>query len=98
MARSPQVNLRETGAGRTVVPVGTQNSTLYVADVRKAFGRRQVLDRVDFTLERGELAGIVGDTAPARRRCSEFWPANSNPTTDGSYREVGSVTVRNERC
>ena len=49
-----------------MVPVASQNSTLYVADVRKAFGRRQVLDRVDFTLERGELAGIVGENGAGK--------------------------------
>jgi ABC-2 type transport system ATP-binding protein len=49
-----------------VVAVASQNSTLYVADVRKAFGRRQVLDRVDFTLERGELAGIVGENGAGK--------------------------------
>jgi hypothetical protein len=78
--------------------VATQNSTLYVADVRKSFGRRQVLDRVDFTLERASWPESSAKTAPARRRCSEFWPVNSNPTTDGSFPEVGSVTVRNGPC
>ena len=49
-----------------MIDVSSQNSTLYVADVRKAFGRRQVLDRVDFTLERGELAGIVGENGAGK--------------------------------
>jgi ABC-2 type transport system ATP-binding protein len=43
-----------------------RNSTLYVADVRKAFGQRQVLERVDFTLSAGELAGIVGENGAGK--------------------------------
>jgi ABC-2 type transport system ATP-binding protein len=46
--------------------VTTPSSALHVADVRKAFGRRQVLDGVDLRLKRGELAGIVGDNGAGK--------------------------------
>lgn len=43
-----------------------RNSVLSVTDVRKAFGRRQVLERIDFTLAAGELAGIVGENGAGK--------------------------------
>ncbi|AHH94690.1 ABC transporter ATP-binding protein [Kutzneria albida] len=43
-----------------------RNATLSVADVQKAYGSRQVLERVDFTLSAGELAGIVGENGAGK--------------------------------
>ncbi len=42
------------------------NYTLQVTDVRRAFGRRQVLERIDFALSAGELAGVVGENGAGK--------------------------------
>ena len=39
------------------------------------FGRETpALDRVSFSIERGELTGVTGPSGPASRRCSACWP------------------------
>jgi len=49
----------------------TRESILTGANVSKYFGALRALDEVDFKLYRGEILGIIGPNAPARRR---FFP------------------------
>ena len=48
---------------------------LELAGLSRAFGSLRVIDRLDFTVEAGEILGILGPTAPANRRCSIWSPA-----------------------
>ena len=39
---------------------------LQVSGLEKWYGRRQVVNGVDYEVERGEVVGLLGPTAPAR--------------------------------
>ncbi len=62
---------------------------LEVKDIRKTFGKTQVLKGIDFTLEKGEVLSIIGSSGSGKTtllRCINFL----------EFAENGSITVNGE--
>ncbi len=49
-------------------------------DLRKGFGDRLLIEDLSFNLPPAGIVGVIGPTAPARRRCSRCSPARSSRT------------------
>jgi branched-chain amino acid transport system ATP-binding protein len=48
----------------------TAQDLLSATGITKRFGGVQALSGVDFSIRQGEIYGLIGRTARARRRCS----------------------------
>ena len=61
-------------------------------DVRKAYGEKLVLDRIDFTIERGERIALVGKNGAGKSTLIKLL-SGTEPLTSGSFKLGHNVSV-----